>query len=156
MNFVLTEPTARWLPTPFAITAGPGPVPAEMKVPYMHRRISQPSETSRSAVFVCVLQLASNWHSISRTSNVAHMPHWEWRSEMKSYLCRKLANRIRAIDPTLKIELRNVGVNGVSFGCSGFVVNPFTGRTVYVSTDHNHGTQYDNALYGTAPGSVDS
>ena len=62
----------------------------------------------------------------------------------------KLRNRLLALRPDLVVSLRNVRVNGVLFGCSGFVTDPKTERIVYVNTDHNHGTRYNDALYRTA------
>jgi hypothetical protein len=64
-------------------------------------------------------------------------------------LATKLKNQILAIDPTLEVKLKNVSVNGVKFGCSGFITNPATGRVVYINTDHNHHTNTD-ACYRTA------
>lgn len=55
----------------------------------------------------------------------------------------KLRNAIRKIDPSLRIELRNVRINQSLQGCSGFVSDESTGRVVYVSTDRNHGTVRD-------------
>ena len=55
----------------------------------------------------------------------------------------KLRNSIHALAPDLKVELRNVRINGALQGCSGFVTDPDTGRVVYVSTDRNHGTVRD-------------
>lgn len=51
----------------------------------------------------------------------------------------KLRNELHAIRPTLKVELKNVRINGVLQGCSGFVTDPATGRVVYIDTDRNHG-----------------
>lgn len=62
----------------------------------------------------------------------------------------QLKNRLVKIDPDLKIELRNVRINGQLQGCSGFVTNPATGKIAYVSTDANHGHSIDNALYRSA------
>ena len=61
-----------------------------------------------------------------------------------------LRNRLLAIDASLVVKLKNVRVNGALFGCSGCVTDPRTGRVVYVNTDHNHGTRWDNALYRRA------
>lgn len=59
---------------------------------------------------------------------------------IKPLLATKLKNQIAAIDPVLVVTLKNVRVNGVPFGCSGFVTDPRTGRHIYVCTDHNHQT----------------
>lgn len=72
----------------------------------------------------------------------------------KPLLSTKLRNQILAIDPTLAVNLRNVSVNGVKFGCTGFIHDMRTGRTVYVCTDHNHRTN-TKALYRTARDSKD-
>ncbi len=68
---------------------------------------------------------------------------------MKPLLATKLKNQILAIDSTLAVNLRNVSVNGVKFGCSGFITDTRTGRVVYVNTDHNHFTNI-TAYYRTA------
>jgi len=67
----------------------------------------------------------------------------------KPLLSTKLKNQILAIDPVLIVSLKNISVNGVKFGCSGFITDPRTGRHVYVCTDHNHFTN-TTALYRTA------
>lgn len=68
----------------------------------------------------------------------------------KALLATALKNRILALDPTLTVALKNIRVNGNPQGCSGFVTDPATGKIVYVNTDHNHGTQFDNAYCRTA------
>lgn len=68
---------------------------------------------------------------------------------MKPLLAVKLRNEINSIDPVLIVTIKNVSVNGVKMGCSGFITDPRTGRHVYVCTDNNHGTN-TNALYRTA------
>jgi ribosomal protein L10 len=68
---------------------------------------------------------------------------------IKPLLSTKLRNQIHAIDSVLLVTLRNISVNGVKFGCSGFIYDPRTDRTVYVNTDHNHQTN-TRALYRTA------
>jgi hypothetical protein len=73
---------------------------------------------------------------------------------MQPLLAVKLRNQILAIDPTLSVKLRNVSVNGVKFGCTGFITDMNTGRIVYVCTDHNHFTN-TTALYRTARDSKD-
>lgn len=55
----------------------------------------------------------------------------------------KLRNQLYRLRPDLIVKLKNVRVNGVTFGCSGFVTNPDNGRIVYVNTDHNHHTLTD-------------
>jgi hypothetical protein len=73
---------------------------------------------------------------------------------MQPLLATKLKNQILAIDSMVLVTLRNVSVNGVKFGCSGFLYDPRTDRTVYVDTDHNHHTN-TRALYRTARDSKD-
>lgn len=73
---------------------------------------------------------------------------------MKPLLAIKLRNQILAIDPMLAVNLRNISVNGVKFGCSGFIHDVRTGRTVYVNTDHNHHTN-TRAYFRTARDSKD-
>lgn len=69
---------------------------------------------------------------------------------MKALLATKLRNELLAIKPDLQIQLRNIAVNGVKMGCSGFITDPATGRVVYLNTDHNHGTSYDRAYFRAA------
>lgn len=73
---------------------------------------------------------------------------------MKPLMAVKLKNQILAIDPTLKVELKNIRVNSKPYGCSGFVTNE-SGSIVYVSTDHNGGQRYNDALYRTAKSTKD-
>lgn len=73
---------------------------------------------------------------------------------MKPLLAVKLKNQILAIDSTLAVSLRNVSVNGVKFGCTGFITDLNSGKVVYVNTDHNHHTN-TTALYRTARDSKD-
>jgi len=49
---------------------------------------------------------------------------------VKALLATKLRNELRAIKPNFQVQLRNVDVNGVKMGCSGFVTDPATGRVV--------------------------
>lgn len=66
----------------------------------------------------------------------------------------KLRNALNAKRSGLKVELKNVRINGILQGCSGFVTDEATGAVVYVSTDRNHGTVSD-ALYRTARNTKD-
>lgn len=59
---------------------------------------------------------------------------------MKSFLALKMKNELLALNPKLKVELKNVTVNGNKLGCSGFITDLETGRIVYVNSDNNHGT----------------
>lgn len=62
----------------------------------------------------------------------------------------KLRNRLHKVNPDLEVILKNVRINGVLHGASGFVVHPETEKVVYVSTDVNHGINADKALYRNA------
>lgn len=61
----------------------------------------------------------------------------------------KLRNELNKLRSGLKISLKNVRINGVLQGCSGFVTDEATGVVIYVSTDRNHGT-VSTALYRLA------
>lgn len=50
-------------------------------------------------------------------------------------LAVKLRNQLRKIDPTLEVELKNINVNGMKRGCSGYITDPRTGRVIYVDTE---------------------
>lgn len=67
-------------------------------------------------------------------------------------LSRKLKNELTAINPNLEfINLKNVRINGVNHGCSGFVRNPETGIIVYVCTDMlNYSARVYDCLYRVA------
>lgn len=62
----------------------------------------------------------------------------------------KLANRLKAIDPSLTVTLRNNRVNGAFTGCSGFVSNE-RGQYVYLNTEGRG----QRCLYRTATGPRD-
>lgn len=67
-------------------------------------------------------------------------------------LATKLKNRIllatRPEDMPLKIELKNIIVNGQKRGCSGFVTNMQTGSCVYIDTEKSvFGPLSDKCLY---------
>lgn len=66
----------------------------------------------------------------------------------------KLRNELNALRSGLKVELKNVRINGVLQGCSGFITDESTGVVVYVSTDRNHGT-VSTALYRLARNTKD-
>lgn len=61
----------------------------------------------------------------------------------------KVKNAIRKIRPDVIIDLRNARINGKLQGCSGFITDPATGATVYLSTDRSHGLNR-TAYYRTA------
>jgi hypothetical protein len=67
----------------------------------------------------------------------------------------KLRNQLLKLQPDLVVKLRNVRINGALMGCSGFVIDPGSGRIVYVNTDHNHGTRPNDAFYRTAESDSD-
>lgn len=54
-------------------------------------------------------------------------------------LMTKLKNEIKRAKPalkdTLQYDLKNININGRKKGCYGFITNPETGITVYVSTE---------------------
>ena len=67
-------------------------------------------------------------------------------------LATKLKNRIllaaKPEDLPLKIELKNIIVNGVKRGCSGFVTNMQTGSCVYIDTEKLvYGPLSDKCMY---------
>ncbi len=66
----------------------------------------------------------------------------------------KLRNQIHENDPMLEVTLKNVRINGVLQGCSGFVRDPKTGAILYVNTDRNHGLN-SRTLYRTAESLTD-
>lgn len=68
---------------------------------------------------------------------------------MKPLTATKLRNQLYQLRPDLIVKLKNVRVNGATFGCSGFVTNPDNGRIVYVNTDNNHHLNTD-AMYRLA------
>mgnify|MGYP006865990794 FL=1 len=67
-------------------------------------------------------------------------------------LATKLKNRIllaaKSEDLPLKIELKNIVINGVKRGCSGFVTNMQTGSCVYIDTEKLvYGPLSDKCMY---------
>lgn len=58
---------------------------------------------------------------------------------MKSLLAVKLKRELLAVNAGLTVQLKNVDVNGVKTGCSGFVTDPASGRIVYISTEPVYG-----------------
>lgn len=62
----------------------------------------------------------------------------------------KMRNALRALDPTLIFDLRNININGRLMGCSGFITDPATGNIVYLSTEDNPGPLLGHAVYRTA------
>lgn len=73
---------------------------------------------------------------------------------VKPLSATKLRNQITALDRVLIVSLSNIRVNGVLFGCSGFITDPRTGKHVYIRADHNHQTM-SRALFRTAKDTLD-
>lgn len=47
----------------------------------------------------------------------------------------KLRNQLRKLNPALEVELKNININGMKRGCSGYITDPRTGRVIYVDTE---------------------
>lgn len=69
---------------------------------------------------------------------------------MPALAMTKLRNRLISAQPDLKVELKNVRVNGALYGCSGFVTDPKSGAVVYVNTDVDNGVGARPPLLRTA------
>lgn len=69
---------------------------------------------------------------------------------MATLLAVKLKNEIKKLNPTLTLDIKNVSVNGLKMGCSGFITDPATNRTVYVCTDNNHNPAQTSGYYRVA------
>lgn len=54
------------------------------------------------------------------------------------YLATRTKNALHSYDNNLVVSLRNISVNGAKHGCSGFIQNPATGLTIYLTTEDNH------------------
>lgn len=65
----------------------------------------------------------------------------------------KLRNAVKRIDPGIVTDLRNIRINGMLKGCSGFFTDPTTQRTVYVNTEEAH--RSGDALLRTVTGTKD-
>lgn len=50
----------------------------------------------------------------------------------KPLTARELTKRIKEIDESLSCNLKNIRINGILKGCSGFVFSEETGKFVYV------------------------
>lgn len=50
-------------------------------------------------------------------------------------LSTKLKNALNKTGAELRFNLKNINVNGVKRGCSGFIINEHTGTVVYVNTE---------------------
>lgn len=74
---------------------------------------------------------------------------------MPALLSTKLKNQLLALRPNLTVQLKNVNVNGVKMGCTGFITDPDTERIVYVCTDNNHNPQATNVYYRVARSTKD-
>ena len=55
----------------------------------------------------------------------------------KPILMTKLKNEINKQKPGMNIYLKNISINKVKKGCSGFVENPGNGSIVYINTEEN-------------------
>lgn len=64
----------------------------------------------------------------------------------------KLKNQIMKIAHiNLEFKLKNIQINGVKKGCSGFIQNKDNGKIVYVSTEESSFQPFtDKSLYRTA------
>ena len=69
----------------------------------------------------------------------------------------KFKNALKKARPDLEVNLKNIRINGQLRGCSGFITDPRTDRTLYVNTESSayRGTAYfrsakDNISYGGA------
>lgn len=48
---------------------------------------------------------------------------------------RKFRSRIKKEDPELEVKVKDININGVVKGCSGFITNPRNGNVIYVNTE---------------------
>lgn len=48
---------------------------------------------------------------------------------------RKLRGRVRKLNPNLEFHIGDIKINGSIRGCSGFIVEPISGKIVYVNTE---------------------
>lgn len=48
---------------------------------------------------------------------------------------RKLKNSINKLNPNMEFYLKDIRINGIHKGASGFIVNPANGNVVYVTTE---------------------
>lgn len=74
---------------------------------------------------------------------------------MPALLATKLKNQLLALNPDLTVQLKNVNINGVKMGCTGFITDPGTERIVYVCTDNNHNPQNTRVYYRVARSTKD-
>ena len=56
---------------------------------------------------------------------------------LKPVLMTRLKNEINKKKPGMSIYLKNISINKVKKGCSGFVQNPTNGSIVYVTTEES-------------------
>lgn len=59
----------------------------------------------------------------------------------KPLLMTALKNRFKKVGD-YEYHLKNININGVKRGCSGFIRNPETGKTVYIDTEFVCGNCY--------------
>lgn len=67
----------------------------------------------------------------------------------------KLKNRIKAIDPSLELDIKGIRVNDITVGAVGFATDTATERIVYINTDSNGGAAKGVGLYRTAKSTKD-
>ena len=46
----------------------------------------------------------------------------------------KFRNQLHRLNPALQVDMKNIRINGVARGCSGYVTDPATGLVVEVDT----------------------
>lgn len=49
----------------------------------------------------------------------------------------KFRNQIHRLNPALQVDMKNIRINGVARGCSGYVTDPATGLVVEVDTEES-------------------
>lgn len=47
----------------------------------------------------------------------------------------KFRNQIHRLNPALQVDMKNIRINGVARGCSGYITDPATGLVVEVNTE---------------------
>lgn len=64
---------------------------------------------------------------------------------------RKLRSRVKKLDDTLIINVKDISVNGVKRGCSGFITDSSSGNVVYINTEGSeYGPLTDKIMYRKA------
>lgn len=49
----------------------------------------------------------------------------------------KFRNQIHRLNPALQVDMKNIRINGVARGCSGYITDPATGLVVEVDTEES-------------------